>query len=65
MQSFKPLLGTFVKLTLAIAAIVVAFFILAFVLKIVVIAAIVAIVALLGLFIYNFFRRKHRLPAAR
>lgn len=65
MQPFKPLIGIFVKLTLAIAAIIVAFFVLAFVLKIVVVAAIVAIVALVGLFIYNLFRRKNRLPTAR
>ena len=62
----NPLLGTFIRLTLAIVAVVVAFFILAFVLKVVVFAAIIAALVVGGLFVYNFFRRQRsRLPVIR
>ena len=60
-----PLLATFIRLTLVVAAIIVALFVALFVLKIVLVAAIVAAVAIGGLFLYNLFRAKSRLPVIR
>jgi hypothetical protein len=57
-----PLLGTFVRLTLVVAALLVALFIAAFVFKILLVAAVLAAVVVGGLFIYNIVRgRSHTL----
>lgn len=63
----RPLLGTFIRLTLVVTAAIVALFVAVFVLKIVLVAAIVAAVIIGGLFLYNFFvrRPKVQLPINR
>ncbi len=62
----NPMVGTFVKLTLAVAAALVALFVLFMVLKVVLVAAIIAGVVIGGLFLVNMFRKpRPRLPVAR
>ena len=61
-----PLLGTFIKLTLAVTAAVVAVVALFFILKIVLVAAVIAGLAIGALFLVNMFRKpRPRLPVAR
>jgi hypothetical protein len=61
-----PLAATFIRLTLAIAAGIVAIILAFVVLKVVIVAAIFAAIVVGGLFLYNLFRRsKPRLPVAR
>lgn len=60
-----PLVSTFVRLTVAIAAGIVALFLAVVVLKVVVVAAFIAALVVGALFLYNLFRRRGpRLPAA-
>lgn len=62
----NPLLATFIKLTLAVTAAVVAIVAFFFILKIVLVAAVIAGVAIGILFLVNMFRRpRPRLPIAR
>lgn len=61
----QPALSAFLRLTVAVAAGIVALIVLFFVLKIVFVAALIAIVALAALFVINFFRsRRVRLPGS-
>ncbi len=62
----NPLLATFIKLTLAVTAAVVAIVAFFFILKIVLVAAVIAGLAIGVLFLVNMFRRpRPRLPIAR
>ena len=62
----NPLLTTFVRITLIVAAVLIALSVLHFVLGIVVFAAIAAAVAIGILFVVNLFRgRRLRLPVSR
>lgn len=54
----NPLLATFVRLTLIIAAALAGLLLLVIVLKVVIVAALVAGVAVGGLFLYNLVRRR-------
>ncbi|MHB8147805.1 MAG: hypothetical protein ACYDGM_11190 [Vulcanimicrobiaceae bacterium] len=62
----NPLLGTFIRLTLAIAGVILAFFLLFVIIKVVLVAAILAALAVGGIFLFNFFRKqRRRLPVVR
>ena len=60
-----PLLALFLKLTVAVTLAIVALVIVAFLLKIVFVAAIVAGLVLAGFLVYTFFRRRRSLPVIR
>jgi hypothetical protein len=60
-----PLLGTFVRLTLIVAAVILVVMLAAIVLKVVVIAAILAAVAVGCIFLYNVIRGRGNNPLMR
>jgi len=64
-----PMLGLFLRLTLAIAVAIVAFVIAvsvtAFLVKVVLIAGVVAAVAVGGFFLYSLIRRRAQLPTVK
>jgi hypothetical protein len=59
------MLHTFIRLTLFIALVLVAIVALAFVFKLVLVAAVLAVVAIGGLFLYNTIRGRGRMPVSR
>ncbi len=61
----NPLLQTFLKITAIVAIAIAGLFLLAWVLKIVVVAAIVAAIAVGGIFLYNLVRRRNGVPMGR
>jgi hypothetical protein len=64
-----PQLLTFLKLTGLLAAAIAVFFFVTFVtgllIKVVLVAALVAAVAMAGFFVYNLFARRRQLPVIR
>jgi uncharacterized membrane protein required for colicin V production len=63
--SRNPMLALFLKLTALVALFIVVLLVAGFLLKIFVLAAIVAAVAVGGFFLYNLFRRRSNLPVIR
>ncbi len=61
----NPLLRSFIRLTILIAAVIIGLFLVALVFKVVLVAAVVAAVVLGGLFLYNMIRGRIRMPAIR
>jgi hypothetical protein len=61
----NPMLRTFLRLTVLIAAVLVGLWLLAAVFHFVIIAAILAAVAMGGLFLYNAIRRRSGVPVIR
>jgi hypothetical protein len=61
----KPLMATFIRLTLLVAIGLVALFVAFLLLKVVFFAAVIAAVVLGGLFLYNLFRRRSSVPVTR
>ncbi|HVN69144.1 MAG TPA: hypothetical protein VMU38_05810 [Candidatus Binatia bacterium] len=59
------MLTLFLRLTAVVAIALVVLVVAAFLLKIAVLAAIVAAIAIGGLFLYNLFRRRSNLPVIR
>jgi uncharacterized metal-binding protein len=64
-RSMHPLLGTFVRLTLIVAALLVALVVAAFLFKLVLVAAVLAALAVGALFLYNLLRGRSRLLTRR
>jgi len=61
----RPMLSTFIRLTLMIAVAIVAIVLAFVVLKVVVVAAVIAAVVVGALFLYNIIRRRSRAPVIR
>jgi hypothetical protein len=61
----NPMMLLFLRLTAVVALAIVALVVAGFLLKIVVIAAILAGIAIGGLFLYNLIRRRSNFPVAR
>jgi hypothetical protein len=61
----NPMLALFVRLTLIVTAAIVVLVIAGFLLKIALIAAVIAAVAVGGFFVYNRITRRSRLPVIR
>ncbi len=61
----NPLLVLFVRLTAVVALAIVVLIVAGFLLKIVLIAAVVAAIAVGVFFLYNLFRRRSNYPVAR
>ena len=63
--TMHPLLALFLKVTAVVTLAIVALILVAFLLKIVVVAAILAAIAVGGFLIFTFFRRRSHLPVIR
>jgi hypothetical protein len=61
----NPLLLLFLRITAVVALAIVVLIVAGFLLKIVLIAAIVAAIAVGAFFLYNFIRRRSNFPVAR
>jgi hypothetical protein len=61
----QPMLATFIRLTLAIAAVIAIIALAGWLFHVVVIAAIIAAVVVGGLFLYNMIRARSKTPAIR
>jgi len=61
----NPTLALFVKLTFVVAAAIVLIVVLGFLVKIAIIAAVIAAVAVGGLLLYRLIRRRSNLPVIR
>ncbi|HTU70807.1 MAG TPA: hypothetical protein VMF11_10870 [Candidatus Baltobacteraceae bacterium] len=59
------MLNTFIRLTLIIAAVLVAIALLGWALHLIVVAAVIAAVIVVALFLYNMVRRRSGLPVSR
>ena len=60
-----PYLAVFLKITAVVTIGIVALLIVAFLLKIVFVAAIIAAVVAAGFFVFTYFRRRARMPVIR
>ncbi|HXO17839.1 MAG TPA: hypothetical protein VN909_06685 [Candidatus Dormibacteraeota bacterium] len=63
--ALNPTVSLFLKLTVAVALAIVLLFIAVYLLKIVFVAAIIAAVAVGGILLYNFIRRRSKFPVIR
>ncbi len=61
----RPMLSTFIRLTVVIAVALIAIVLLGWALHLIVIAAVIAAVVVGALFLYNMIRRRSRAPVIR
>lgn len=61
----RPMLTTFIRLTVVIAVALIAIVLLGWALHLIVIAAVIAAVVVGALFLYNMIRRRSRAPVIR
>jgi hypothetical protein len=64
-RSLNPMLALFLKLTAIVAVAIIVLVVASYLLKIVLIAAVIAAIAVGGLFLYSLIRRRSNLPIIR